>query len=152
MKAVQIVARGKTEFIDIPKPELQDGHAIIKTQRISLCGSDIRYIHYLPEHRYPCLPGTTGHEMVGVITEIGDNDAGLQVGDRVLALAPNHAAMADYYLAEIDNLLKLDDLVSLEHAVQAQQIRHSHVCGERTPRCYRQNRCRDWSGVGGIVV
>lgn len=122
MKAVQIVARGKTEFIDMPKPELQEGHAIIKTQRISLCGSDIRYIHYLPEHRYPCLPGTTGHEMVGVISEIGANDAGFQVGDRVLALAPNHAAMVEFYPAKIENLLKLDDSVSLEHAVQAQQF------------------------------
>lgn len=122
MKAVQIVARGKTEFIEMPDPILQAGHAIIKTQRISLCGSDVRYIHHLPDHRYPCPPGTTGHEMVGIIADIGDNEAGLQVGDRVLALAPNHQAMAEFYLAKVENLLKLDDSVTFEQAVQAQQF------------------------------
>jgi L-iditol 2-dehydrogenase len=122
MKAIQIVTRGNPQFIDTPKPELQDGYAIVKTQRISLCGSDIRWIHHRPESDYPSAPGVTGHEVVGIITEIADNDAGLQVGDRVLALAPNHQAMAEYYLAEVDHLLKLDDRISLEEAVQAQQF------------------------------
>ncbi len=122
MKAVQIVARGKPEFVDAPKPQLEAGHALIKTQRISLCGSDIRWIHHLMDDGYPTAAGVTGHEMVGEIAEIGDNEAGLQVGDRVLALAPNHQAMAEFYLAKIENLIKLDESVPLEHAVQAQQF------------------------------
>jgi len=122
MKAIQIVTRGQAEFVEAPKPTLQAGHALIKTQRISLCGSDIRWLHHLPDDGYPTATGVTGHEMVGTIAEIGDNMQGFQVGDSVLALAPNHQAMADYYLAKINNLIKLDGSVSLEQAVQAQQL------------------------------
>ena len=46
---------------------------------------------------------------VGVIEEIAPNDTGFKVGDKVLALAPGHSAMAEYYLASVDNLFKLSD-------------------------------------------
>lgn len=122
MKAVQIVSRGQPQFVDAPKPQLEDGHALIKTRYLSLCGSDIRYIYHHLEERYPTAPGTTGHEVVGIIEAISPNNAGFQVGDKVLALAPNHQAMAEYYLAPIEYLLKLDDNIPLEHQVQAQQF------------------------------
>jgi threonine dehydrogenase-like Zn-dependent dehydrogenase len=122
MKAVQVVARSQPQFIDTPKPEIQNGHALIKTLRLSLCGSDVRYIHNLEDDDYPSPPGATGHEMVGVIEEIAPNDTGFKVGDKVLALAPDHSAMSEYYLASIDNLFKLVDGIPLEHQVQAQQF------------------------------
>ena len=122
MKAVQVVARSQPQFVEVPKPQLQDNHALIKTLRVSLCGSDTRYIHYLPDDHYPSPPGSTGHEMVGVIEEISPNGSGFKVGDKVLALAPDHRAMAEYYLARTDYLFKLEDDVPLEHQVQAQQF------------------------------
>lgn len=122
MKAVQIAARSQPIFVEVPKPALKAGHALVKTLRLSLCGSDIRHIHYLPDHRYPTAPGETGHEMVGVIEAIAAEDAGFDIGDRVLALAPDHQAMAEYYLTPIDRLLPLADDVPLEHLVQAQQL------------------------------
>lgn len=122
MKAIQIISRGNAQFIEAPKPTLQAGHAIIKTQCLSLCGSDVRWLHYKPDSHYPSAAGVTGHEVVGVITEIAENDAGINIGDRVLALAPNHQAMAEYYLATIENLIPLDDDIALEDAVQAQQF------------------------------
>ncbi len=123
MKAVQIIARGQPIFVDAPKPRLQPGSAIIKTLRLSLCGSDIRHLHYLPEDRYPTAAGETGHEMVGIIEAIDESYAGpLQPGDRVLALAPDHRAMTEYYRAPIEYLLPLDPATPLEQAVQAQQL------------------------------
>ena len=120
MKAVQIIARGEPVFVDAPKPELRPGHALVKTLRLSLCGSDIRHLHYLRDDQYPTGPGDTGHEMVGRVEAIDGGD--FQVGDIVLALAPDHGAMADYYLAPVENLLALDPSLPLEHAVQAQQL------------------------------
>lgn len=122
MKAIQIIARGQPAFVEVPKPRLKAGHALIKTLRLSLCGSDIRHIHHLPDHRYPTAPGETGHEMVGQIEAIDPADAGFAVGERVMALAPDHRAMAEYYLAPIDRLLPLRAGVPLEHLVQAQQF------------------------------
>jgi threonine dehydrogenase-like Zn-dependent dehydrogenase len=133
MKAVQVVARSQPEFVDMPKPELQEGYALIKTLRLALCGSDIRYIHNLDDDAYPSPPGATGHEMVGVIEDIQPNDAGLKVGDKVLALAPDHLAMTEYYLTPIPDLFKLDESVPLEHQVQAQQFGTVIYASKRLP-------------------
>lgn len=122
MKAIQVVSRGVPQFIEAPKPQLKNGHAIIKIQRVSLCGSDVRRIHYVSDDKYPSAPGVTGHEAVGIIDEIGNNDAEFKVGDSVLALAPDHEAMAEYYIAPIDHLIRLIDGVPIEHQVQAQQF------------------------------
>ena len=124
MKAVQIIARGQPVFVDAPKPTLQPGTGLVRALRLSLCGSDVRHLHYLPDDRYPTATGETGHEMVGVveaIDPIADGGA-VQAGDRVLCLAPDHRAMCEYYLAPIDRLLPLDPATPLEHSVQAQQF------------------------------
>ena len=122
MKAVQIVARSQPVIVNAPLPELRPGHALIKSLRLSLCGSDIRHLHYLPDERYPTQPGDTGHEMVGVIEAIDSPNSDFQVGDHVLALAPDHRAMAEYYLAPIEHLIPIDAATPLEHSVQAQQL------------------------------
>ena len=45
-----------------PKPALKPGHALIRTQKVSLCGSDVWTVYYdLPE-KYPFPPGTSAHE------------------------------------------------------------------------------------------
>ena len=123
MKAVQIIARSQPVFVDAPKPTLQPGTAIIKSLRLSLCGSDVRHLHYLPDDSYPTAIGETGHEMVGIVDAIDPSHNGaLKIGDRVLCLAPDHGAMCEYYRAPIDRLLPLDPDTPLEHAVQAQQF------------------------------
>ncbi len=122
MKAVQIIARGQPAFVDAPKPTLKPGTGLVKTLRLSLCGSDVRHLHYLPDDRYPTAIGETGHEMVGVVEAIDPQNGAVKAGDRVLCLAPDHRAMAEYYLAPIDRLLPLDPATPLEHSVQAQQF------------------------------
>ena len=123
MKAVQIIARSQPAFVDAPKPSLQPNTAIVKTLRLSLCGSDVRHLHYLPDDRYPSPVGETGHEMVGIIEAIDPASNGdFQPGDRVLCLAPDHRAMCEYYRAPVDWLLPLDPNTPLEHSVQAQQF------------------------------
>lgn len=133
MKAVQVVARSQPQFTEMPKPELKAGYALVKTLRLALCGSDVRYIHHLADDAYPSPPGATGHEMVGIIEEIAPNDAGFQVGDKVLALAPDHLAMTEYYLTPIADLFKLVDGVPLEHQVQAQQFGTVIYASKRLP-------------------
>ena len=122
MKALQIIARGQCAFVDAPKPRLQPGSAIVKTLRLALCGSDVRHIHYLPDHRYPSPVGETGHEMVGIVEAIDPANGQVKPGDAVLCLAPDHRAMQEYYRAPIDRLLPIAPGTPLEHAVQAQQF------------------------------
>ena len=123
MKAVQIIARSQPVFVDAPMPELKPGSALVKALRLSLCGSDIRHLHYLPADRYPTAIGETGHEMVGIVEAIDPAaKSAVKPGDRVLCLAPDHRAMCEYYVAPVDRLLPLDPAVPLEHSVQAQQF------------------------------
>ena len=123
MKAVHIIARGQPIIVDAPKPELQPGSALVKTLRVSLCGSDIRHLSHLPEERYPRPVGESGHEMVGIVQAIDPAaESSVKVGDRVLCLAPDHRAMCEYYVAPIDRLLPIDPGLTLEQAVQAQQF------------------------------
>src|SRR5215212_11021 len=126
MKAVQVVARGKAEFVDVPVPELRPGHVLVRTRRLSLCGSDIRMLHFAPDDAYPFPPGTTGHEMVGVIEAIDSPESALRAGDAVLTLAPSHQAMAEYFLAPLEHVIPLParecDGISIEHLLQAQQL------------------------------
>jgi threonine dehydrogenase-like Zn-dependent dehydrogenase len=122
MKAVQVVARGRAEFVDVPVPSIRPGHVLVRARRLSLCGSDIRMLHFAPDDAYPFPPGTTGHEMVGVIEDIDAPESALRIGDNVLALAPNHQAMAEYFLAPVEHVLPLPAGLPIEHLLQAQQL------------------------------
>lgn len=124
MKAVQVVERGKVEFIETPIPDLKPNHSLIKTHRLSLCGSDIAFIHYLSDGRYPCIPGSTGHEVIGYVDKIGESteDLPFKEGDLTLVIAPDHGAMGEYYLAENKNVLPLPEKGELDHLLQAQQL------------------------------
>jgi L-iditol 2-dehydrogenase len=122
MKAVQVVARGKAKFIETPVPELKPGHVLVHTRRLSLCGSDIQMLHHAADSAYPFPPGTTGHEMVGFVEALDAPGSGLKVGDAVLALAPGHRAMAEYYLAPVEHVIPLPPGIPLELLLQAQQF------------------------------
>ncbi len=124
MKAVQITAPSRAEFIETPKPKLQPGHALVRAHRLSLCGSDVGMLHYYkyPPERYPMAPGTTGHEMIGIVEAVDAPGSNIKVGDVTLTLAPDHCAMAEYYVAPIDRVLPLPPGKMPEEYLQAQQI------------------------------
>lgn len=86
MKALTIQEPGKLILEDIEKPVLTPGHALVKMETCGICGSDVSaYGGKNPTMKYP-IQGI-GHEGIGTILEIGENEKGLKVGDRV-ALEP----------------------------------------------------------------
>jgi len=99
MRAAQIIAPGEARIVEAPKPELKPGYALVRPQYVSLCGSDIHMLYYEAPERYPFAPGTSGHEMVCVVEAVDAPDSTLAAGTRALTIAPDHAAMAEYYLA-----------------------------------------------------
>jgi L-iditol 2-dehydrogenase len=122
MDALQVVSRGKAEFIRTSLPELIEGHAIVQPRHVTLCGSDVWMLSHAPEEAYPFPPGTTGHEVIAQIIELGPGLDGHQVGDFVLAIAPDHRAMAELYLTPQQNLLKLPAGKTREELLMAQQL------------------------------
>jgi len=86
MKALTIQEPGKLMIEDIAKPVLTQGHALIKMETCGICGSDVTAYHGKnPTMKYP-IQGI-GHEGIGTIIEIAENEKHLKIGDRV-ALEP----------------------------------------------------------------
>lgn len=82
MKAV--VLNGPNDFasIDIPKPVIGDNDMLLEMKKAAICGTDMRILAGTKTKgvRYPSV---IGHEMCGVIAEVGKNVTGFQVGDKV---------------------------------------------------------------------
>ena len=70
MKAVQVVSRGKAQFVDAPKPQLQPGYVLVRPHLVALCGSDNWMLNHCPPEEYPFPPGTTGHEVIAQVEAI----------------------------------------------------------------------------------
>ena len=122
MDALQVIARGKAEFIRTALPELIEGHAIVQPRHITLCGSDVWMLSHAPDAAYPFPTGTTGHEVIAEILELSPEVEGHEAGDFVLAIAPDHRAMAERYLTPQKNLLKLPSGKTREELLMAQQL------------------------------
>ena len=82
MLAYTYISPGKFELIDKPKPELQDPRdAIVRITLGSICTSDLHIKHGSVPRAVPGI--TIGHEMVGVVEEIGSEVRNIKAGDRV---------------------------------------------------------------------
>jgi alcohol dehydrogenase len=150
MKSVQVIARGRAEFIDQPRPKIRSGHVLVRTRHVSLCGSDIRMLHHSHDSLYPFPPGTSGHEMVGIVEEVIDTESSLTPGDPVLALAPEHRAMCEYYLAPVDLVLPLPQNKPLEVLLQAQQLGTVVYAAHRLPQMIGKSVAVIGQGSAGL--
>lgn len=84
MKAIQVTKAGLAEVVDIPKPQLKDGYAIIKIKAASICGTDVATFRGANVN-VASYPIVIGHETAGVVEELGKGDAhGIKKGDRVV--------------------------------------------------------------------
>ena len=82
MKAFTYIEKGKFALIEKQKPELQAStDAIVRVTLGSICSSDLHIKHGSVPRAVPGI--TVGHEMVGVVEEIGADVKGVKVGDRV---------------------------------------------------------------------
>ena len=82
MKGVAKVARGDgyVELIDVPEPEVSPGHVLIEVKAAGVCGTDLHIYH----DEFPTVPPVImGHEVAGVVAEVGSGVSTCQPGDRV---------------------------------------------------------------------
>lgn len=122
MRATQVMAPGEIQIVEVPKPSMKPGHALIRTKQVSLCGSDFHVIYHSEPNAYPLPPGMSGHEVVGVVEEIDDPSSSLAVGDVTLTLVRGNQGMTEYSLVPVRDLLPLTGAKPTEHLLQAQQL------------------------------
>jgi threonine dehydrogenase-like Zn-dependent dehydrogenase len=73
--------RGPAELVvtERPRPQTLPGHVLVEVATVGICGTDL-HAYRGRSSRFPVVPG---HDLAGVIAEIGDGVAGFDVGERV---------------------------------------------------------------------
>ena len=80
MKAVQIVKPNDLRIVDMEKPGIdQEKNVLIKMTASGICGSDVGIYH--GTNAAATYPRVIGHEIVGVVDEIGEGVTKVKVGD-----------------------------------------------------------------------
>ena len=81
MKALVMTAYKRFDYLDVPEPTVGPDDVLIRVSACGICGSDVHGMDGSSGRRIP--PVIMGHEADGVISQIGANVAGWNVGDRV---------------------------------------------------------------------
>lgn len=85
MKAVLFYAPGDIRFEEIPRPQAGPDEVVVQIKAALTCGTDLKTYR----RGHPVLikkaPSVFGHELAGVIAEIGTGVRGFSVGQRVVA-------------------------------------------------------------------
>lgn len=82
MKAYTYINKGEFALIDKPKPTIiEPTDAIVRVTLGSICSSDLHIKHGSVPRAVPGI--TIGHEMVGIVEQLGAEVKGVNVGDRV---------------------------------------------------------------------
>ncbi|KAI8712189.1 PKS-ER domain-containing protein [Fusarium sp. LHS14.1] len=121
---------------DLPIPKPGRGDALIQVKAAGLCHSDTHVLHGGGAAWMCALPVVLGHEVAGVIIEVGESeDHTFRAGDRVAVACTGHpieernfqeaigvgrdGGYAEYTVAPIKNLVHLPDSVSFADAAVA---------------------------------
>ena len=76
------VRPGEIVLVDADRPTPRSGEILVESTVIGVCGSDTHAA--AGHHPFVPLPYNPGHEVVGVVRELGTDTTGVQVGDRVI--------------------------------------------------------------------
>lgn len=81
MKAAVLKAPGLLELDELPDPTVPKGGALLKVDACAICGTDVKMREV--GHKDLVYPRVPGHEIVGRIVELDDQNASLNEGDLV---------------------------------------------------------------------
>jgi propanol-preferring alcohol dehydrogenase len=82
MKAVQIPSRGgQLELVERPVPTAAESQVLLRVEACGVCHGEVVAIEgHSPEMQYPRIPG---HEVIGVIEQLGAGVSNWRIGQRV---------------------------------------------------------------------
>jgi len=79
MKAAILVGKEHFEVKEVDKPKSGPGEVLVKVKACAVCGTDLRIFRGQKKIDVPI----TGHEIAGIIEEVGKGVQGLSAGDKV---------------------------------------------------------------------
>ena len=82
MRAARFEGKGAIKLREVPRPTPQYGEVLVRMTMTTICGTDVHIL----KAEYPVRDGLIiGHELVGVVEEVGPGVTGYERGDRVIA-------------------------------------------------------------------
>ena len=112
MRLLTLPEPGVLREVTVPDPSAGRGQIRIRVACVGICGSDVEVFtgRRPPKqvHGHPVL----GHEVSGVVDQVGDGVTGIRVGDRVTCIE-GWGALADFVVTTPQNTLIFDDRVPL---------------------------------------
>lgn len=146
MKQAIMTEPGKIKYVDVPVPEVGSNEIKIKMKVIGVCGSDIHVWH--GQHPFTSYPVVQGHEISGIVEEVGENVSNFSIGD-IVTVQPQvvcgecypctHGLYNDcevlkvmgfqttglaseYFVVDAKKALKLPEGMSLEHGAMIEPL------------------------------
>lgn len=144
MKAVVLYGPKDVRLGDLPTLPLHAGEVRVKVAYCGICGSDFHKVSGKKNTRPIQYPVALGHEISGIVAEVGPDVTDFQVGDRV-TVDPNWSCghcdacksgkrslcshskgvvkgMAEYVISPQENVYRLPDSLSLRTAALAEPV------------------------------
>jgi threonine dehydrogenase-like Zn-dependent dehydrogenase len=112
MMLLTVPRSGVISTEEVPTPIAGVGQIRLRVGSVGICGSDVEIFlgHRSPKirHGHPVL----GHEVAGIVDQIGDGVAGVRLGDQV-SCVEGWGALADYVVTNPINSLVFDNRIEL---------------------------------------
>ena len=156
MKAVQVKAKGESmTLVNIPVPQPGAEQILLKVEACGICHGDAKVIEGAASS-YPRIPG---HEVVGIVEQLGPNASKWKKGQRVgigwygghgeTTALTTDGGYAEYMVAYEDGLIAIPDEISSEEAAPL------FCAGETVFSALRNSKARPGdivaiSGIGGL--
>ena len=107
MKIAILTGPKEFQFQEEPLPALLPGEVLVRVAACGVCTSELDvWEGKAGGHMYPRYPG---HEVSGVVAEVGKDVQGLTAGDRVAVLAPGRG-FAEYVIVKSNHCFPAGDL------------------------------------------
>jgi L-iditol 2-dehydrogenase len=85
MRVARFYAPGDLRIEETPRPEPRSGELLMRVLACGTCGTDVKILRFGHQHLVP--PRVLGHEVAGVVEELGDGTEGFVPGDRMQLIA-----------------------------------------------------------------
>jgi L-iditol 2-dehydrogenase len=109
MKAAVLYGKEDVRVEDIEIPHLGPGEVLLRTRAALTCGTDAKVFRRGYHARMIVPPAVFGHEVAGIVEEVGPGVEGLEPGTRVVAA--NSAPCGDCYYCRHEMPSLCDDLL-----------------------------------------
>lgn len=96
MKAVLYDAPRSYQVTEVPTPDAGPGEVRIKIDQVGVCGTDLHIHHGDFNAAFPLIPG---HELVGVVDQLGAGATRFAVGEQVTVNPNVYCGQCDYCLS-----------------------------------------------------